>query len=98
MGAIAFQKPKRAPPKPVENATLDADHPQIEVYNESKHGIIYHAKVNEMNLESDKWEAGIDYFGCSHLCHVSYERWWRGNLRLTMWENESLGLFARLFL
>lgn len=49
------------------------DHPQIEVYNESKHGIIYRAKMDEMNLESDKWVAGIDYSAAPTCatCHMS---------------------------
>ncbi|MGA9991302.1 MAG: multiheme c-type cytochrome [Thiobacillaceae bacterium] len=48
------------------------DHPQIEIYNESKHGIIYRAKVNEMNLESRKWVAGRDYTAAPTCttCHM----------------------------
>jgi hypothetical protein len=40
---------------------LGPDHPQIEVYDESKHGIIYYAKVDEMNLDSEEWVVGVDY-------------------------------------
>jgi hypothetical protein len=48
------------------------DHPQIEVYNESKHGIIYRAKVNEMNLDAPKWVAGVDYTAAPTCttCHM----------------------------
>ncbi|MGO9443359.1 MAG: multiheme c-type cytochrome [Thiobacillaceae bacterium] len=48
------------------------DHPQIEIYNESKHGIIYRAKVNEMNLDSRKWVAGRDYTAAPTCttCHM----------------------------
>ncbi|MEN8175221.1 MAG: multiheme c-type cytochrome, partial [Pseudomonadota bacterium] len=49
------------------------DHPQIEVYNESKHGILYRAKMDEMNLDSDKWQAGVDYSASATCatCHMS---------------------------
>lgn len=52
---------------------LGPDHPQIEVWNESKHGILYHANREKLNLDSDKWRAGIEYFTgptCSS-CHMS---------------------------
>jgi len=52
---------------------LGPDHPQIEVWNESKHGILYHANKDKMNLGSKKWRAGIEYFTgptCSS-CHMS---------------------------
>jgi len=52
---------------------LGPDHPQIEVWNESKHGIMYHANRESMNLEKDTWRAGEDYFAgptCSS-CHMS---------------------------
>jgi len=41
---------------------LGPDHPQIEVWNESKHGILYHANRENMNLDSKKWRAGKEYF------------------------------------
>ena len=52
------------------------DHPQLEVYNESKHGIIYRAKVGEMNLESRKWIPGVDYTAAPTCatCHMSATR------------------------
>ena len=40
---------------------MGPDHPQIEIYNESKHGILYRAKLHEMNLKSKKWVVGVDY-------------------------------------
>ena len=52
---------------------LGPDHPQIEVWNESKHGILYHANREKMNLESDEWRAGVEYFTgptCAS-CHMS---------------------------
>jgi len=40
---------------------LGPDHPQIEIYNESKHGIQFHANVASMNLNSKTWIVGKDY-------------------------------------
>jgi hydroxylamine dehydrogenase len=55
---------------------LGPDHPQLEIYNESKHGIIYRAKVTEMNLDSKKWVAGVDYSAAPTCasCHMGATR------------------------
>ena len=60
-GRHRFSKAQARTPATCGKCHVGPDHPQIEVYNESKHGIIYRAKVDETNLESDKWEAGSDY-------------------------------------
>ena len=72
-GRHRFSKAQARTPDTCGKCHVGPDHPQIEVYNESKHGIIYHAKVNEMNLESEKWEAGIDYSAAPTCatCHMS---------------------------
>ncbi len=52
---------------------LGPDHPQIEVWNESKHGVLYHANREDLNLGSNPWRAGKEYFTgptCSS-CHMS---------------------------
>jgi len=53
---------------------LGPDHPQIEIYNESKHGAIYHAEGDEWNWNSPAgmWTPGVDYRTptCS-VCHMS---------------------------
>jgi hydroxylamine dehydrogenase len=52
---------------------LGPDHPQIEVWNESKHGIMYHASREALNLEGENWRAGREYFvgpTCAS-CHMS---------------------------
>ncbi|MBI2298234.1 MAG: cytochrome c3 family protein [Armatimonadetes bacterium] len=52
---------------------LGPDHPQIEVWNESKHGVMYHANRESMNLDANPWRAGQEYFSgptCSS-CHMS---------------------------
>jgi len=52
---------------------MGPDHPQIEIYEESKHGIEYHANESKMNLESAKWIVGEDYFAAPTCatCHMS---------------------------
>jgi len=52
---------------------LGPDHPQMEVWEESKHGILYRANRESLNLDKDTWRAGKDYFSgptCSS-CHMS---------------------------
>ncbi|HLF97510.1 MAG TPA: multiheme c-type cytochrome [Methylococcaceae bacterium] len=52
---------------------LGPDHPQKEIYDESKHGINFYANVDRMNLASAKWVAGEDYDvapTCA-TCHMS---------------------------
>jgi len=52
---------------------LGPDHPQKEIYDESKHGINFYANVDEMNLESSKWVVGEDYDAAPTCatCHMS---------------------------
>jgi len=52
---------------------LGPDHPQTEIYNESKHGINYRANREKMNLESSKWIVGEDYSAAPTCatCHMS---------------------------
>jgi len=68
-----FSKAQARTPDTCGKCHVGPDHPQIEVYNESKHGILYRAKVSEMNLESDKWVAGVDYSAAPTCatCHMS---------------------------
>ena len=53
---------------------LGPDHPQIEIYEESKHGAIYHAEGQSWNWNaaSGMWTPGVDYRTptCS-VCHMS---------------------------
>ncbi len=72
-GRHRFSRAQARTPDTCGKCHVGPDHPQIEVYNESKHGIIYRAKMNEMNLNSDKWVAGIDYSAAPTCatCHMS---------------------------
>jgi hydroxylamine dehydrogenase len=52
---------------------LGPDHPQKEIYEESKHGILFFSNINHMNLDNEKWVVGEDYTAsatCS-TCHMS---------------------------
>ena len=53
---------------------MGPDHPQMEIYNESKHGILYNANKDKMNLSNPKgkWIAGKDYlYPTCASCHMS---------------------------
>jgi hydroxylamine dehydrogenase len=52
---------------------LGPDHPQAEIYEESKHGVAYQAYKDEMNLDSAKWVVGVDYTQAPTCatCHMS---------------------------
>ncbi len=52
---------------------LGPDHPQKEIYEESKHGILFFANINKMNLDSNKWVVGEDYWAAPACatCHMS---------------------------
>jgi hypothetical protein len=69
----AFSKAQARQPEACGKCHLGPDHPQLEVYNESQHGIVFRAKIDEMNLESQKWVAGIDYSAAPTCatCHMS---------------------------
>ncbi len=52
---------------------MGPDHPQKEVYEESKHAIAYHSHEDEMNMDKSTWVVGVDYSAapvCA-TCHVS---------------------------
>jgi hypothetical protein len=55
---------------------LGPDHPQMEVYEESKHGVAFHANKDKMNLDSAKWIVGEDYTAAPTCatCHISATR------------------------
>ena len=52
---------------------MGPDHPQIEIYEESKHGIAFHANIDKMNLDNPKWILGEDYNAAPTCatCHIS---------------------------
>jgi hypothetical protein len=53
---------------------MGPDHPQIEIYNESKHGIAFYANRDRMALDKDgEWILGRDYAAAPTCatCHIS---------------------------
>ncbi len=52
---------------------LGPDHPQKEIYEESKHGIAFFSNMDKMNLDSEKWIVGEDYSAAPTCatCHMS---------------------------
>jgi hydroxylamine dehydrogenase len=68
-----FSKEQARQPEACGKCHLGPDHPQKEVYEESKHGILYHAFKDELNLDRPKWVAGEDYFDAPTCatCHMS---------------------------
>ncbi|MBZ0170942.1 MAG: hypothetical protein K8E66_01045, partial [Phycisphaerales bacterium] len=52
---------------------LGPDHPQKEIYEESKHGIAFFSRIDEMNMDSPKWIVGEDYWAAPTCatCHMS---------------------------
>ena len=61
-------------PEACDQCHLGPDHPQIEIYNESKHGTIYHAEGErwQWDPEDRRWTAGRDFRAptCA-ACHMS---------------------------
>jgi hydroxylamine dehydrogenase len=55
---------------------MGPDHPQKEIYEESKHGIAFFANEDKMNLDSAKWIVGEDYDAAPTCatCHMSATR------------------------
>jgi hypothetical protein len=70
--------PRRArQPENCGKCHLGPDHPQKEVYDESKHGIAYYDLKDHMNLDAATWVLGQDYSQAPTCatCHMS------GNIR-----------------
>ena len=66
--------PRRArQPENCAKCHLGPDHPQKEIYEESKHGIAYRDLKDLMNLDSDTWILGKDYNHAPTCatCHMS---------------------------
>ncbi len=66
--------PRRArQPENCGKCHLGPDHPQKEVYEESKHGVAYRDLLGHMNLSAEKWVLGKDYTQAPTCatCHMS---------------------------
>jgi hypothetical protein len=66
--------PRRArQPENCGKCHLGPDHPQKEIYEESKHGVAYRDLREEMNLDAENWVLGVDYSQAPTCatCHMS---------------------------
>ena len=72
-GRHSFSSAVARQPENCGKCHLGPDHPQIEIYNESKHGIQFRANLSKMNLDSKSWVVGKDYSAAPTCatCHMS---------------------------
>ena len=68
-----FSKAQARRPSACAKCHLGPDHPQKEVYEESKHGILFDAFSDELNMDSDEWIPGEHYIDAPTCatCHMS---------------------------
>ncbi|MBD3221942.1 hypothetical protein GF314_11945, partial [bacterium] len=69
----SFDVAQARKPEACSKCHLGPDHPQKEVYEASKHGNTYFTNVEAMNLDSDAWVVGVDYYAAPTCatCHMS---------------------------
>ena len=69
----SFSKAQARQPEACSKCHLGPDHPQKEIYEESKHGNAYYTNIAKMNLDSDSWVVGVDYAEAPTCatCHMS---------------------------
>ncbi len=68
-----FSRAQVRQPETCGKCHLGPDHPQKEVYEESKHGIAFNTNKDKMNLSANRWVVGEDYYAgptCA-TCHLS---------------------------
>jgi hypothetical protein len=67
-----FSKAQAREPEACGKCHLGPDHPQMEIYQESKHGILYAANKNRLNMHKDTWIVGKDYSAAPTCttCHM----------------------------
>ena len=72
----AFSVEQARRPENCGKCHLGPDHPQKEIYEESKHGIAFFAHENDLKMESSKWVLGEDYTAAPTCatCHMSAVR------------------------
>src|SRR5262249_28653378 len=68
-----FSARRARQPENCGNCHLGPDHPQKEIYEESKHGVAYRDLRDFMNLNSPRWVLGKDYSQAPTCatCHMS---------------------------
>ncbi|MDA8242943.1 MAG: multiheme c-type cytochrome [Elusimicrobia bacterium] len=68
----SFEAKTARSPENCGKCHMGPDHPQIEIYNESKHGIAFDANRDRMALDKDEWVLGRDYSAAPTCatCHI----------------------------
>ena len=69
----AFEAKLARAPENCGKCHMGPDHPQLEIYTESKHGIAFNANRDKMALSKDSWVLGKDYSAAPTCasCHIS---------------------------
>ena len=72
----SFSKEQARQPENCGKCHLGPDHPQKEIYEESKHGIAYRTFREDLNMNRDSWVVGVDYYQAPTCasCHMSATR------------------------
>jgi len=68
----SFSVEQARAPETCGKCHMGPDHPHIEVYNESKHGIQYASQKGQLGMDKSKWVPGEDFYTaptCS-TCHM----------------------------
>ncbi len=68
-----FSRRRARQPENCGKCHLGPDHPQKEIYEESKHGVAYRDLKDTLNLDNETWILGKDYYGAPTCatCHMS---------------------------
>jgi hydroxylamine dehydrogenase len=71
-----FSKAQAREPQTCGKCHLGPDHPQMEVYQESKHGILWEVNKLRLNIDKSPWRAGVEYTAAPSCatCHMSATR------------------------
>lgn len=69
----SFSKLQARQPENCGKCHLGPDHPQKEIYEESKHGVAYSGFKDTLNMGKDEWVVGRDYYNAPTCatCHMS---------------------------
>ncbi len=69
----SFSVAQARQPETCGKCHLGPDHPQKEIYEESKHGIAYYTHTDDMNIAANPWLVGVDYYEAPTCatCHMS---------------------------
>ncbi len=71
-GRHNFSVAQAREPETCGKCHMGPDHPQLEIYNESMHGVLFKANREKMHLDSKSWIVGKDYSAAPNCvtCHM----------------------------